>query len=755
MPNIFLFALLAFFALVSPANAQETCQGQIFDSSTGEALAGVVVAFNDSTVATVSNDEGLFTVAFPQDSILLFSRVGYHSFRLPLNSKSTFLNVALKADPFALKDVLVTAFYSQKPQDELSFSLSLLESEDLQQDQEVNIAPALNRLPGVQVQQGAFNTNRLVIRGVGARSLYSTSKIRVYLNDIPLTDGEGQTVLDDIDPSLIERVEVMRGTGSSVYGAALGGTILLKTRQPESQKLELGQRNTLGSYGLWRNLTRLEYAKDNLRLSLAYSRLGSEGYRENSRYQRGSLTALAELRVKSGQALSLFYHYTDTKAFIPSSISDSIFRVNPRAAAANWAEAEGYEDYQSHLIASSLKQNFSPNWQWRSTLFVGLRRAEEPRPFDVLREQQVRLGTRQVLTYRFKIDKYDNKILLGTEYFQEQYNGQRFEPVTSGIGALQLNQAQIRRYSSTFLQANIQPSFSTIINAGLSLNYQQYQLEILQSPYQQSELLFTPLLAPYLGLHHKLSFTWLYAQASRGFAPPALSETLDDNGALNRDLKQENGWNFELGAKGNALKGKLHYQAAAYYMPIRDLLVARRTAEDTFVGINAGKTRQFGVELALDYNILQAQKYFIQLSTNYTWANYRFQDFVDDTQNYSHNQLTGVPEHQFNINLQANYAGFGFNINSDYVGTMPITDDNQLYSQAYMLINAQVYWQKTTNRGSFKLFFNLNNVSDIRYAAMLLVNAPSFGNRPPRYYYPGFAQNYLLGLQFSRALLKF
>ncbi len=93
------------------------------------------------------------------------------------------------------------------------------------------IAFELNRISGVLMQSGTLTTNRIVIRGVGSRSPFGTNKIRAYYGEIPLTDGRGETTIEDIDMSFLGNVDVQKGPNSSLYGAGLGGVILLEDRQ--------------------------------------------------------------------------------------------------------------------------------------------------------------------------------------------------------------------------------------------------------------------------------------------------------------------------------------------------------------------------------------------------------------------------------------------------------------------------------------------------------------------------------------------
>src|SRR6056297_3165886 len=85
---------------------------------------------------------------------------------------------------------------------------------------------ALNLVPGVLMHHGTLNTNRLTIRGIGSRTPYATNKIKAYFGEIPLTSGDGETTLEDLENTSISRIEIIKGPSSSLFGAGLGGVIL-------------------------------------------------------------------------------------------------------------------------------------------------------------------------------------------------------------------------------------------------------------------------------------------------------------------------------------------------------------------------------------------------------------------------------------------------------------------------------------------------------------------------------------------------
>ena len=190
-------------------------------------------------------------------------------------------------------------------------------------------------------------------------------------------------------------------------------------------------------------------------------------------------------------------------------------------------------------------------------------------------------------------------------------------------------------------------------------------------------------------------------------------------------------------------------------MYIDNLLVARRTGDDQFVGVNAGKTRHRGVDLTLSYDLLKEKAASdMHAWLTYGFADYFFKEFIDEENDYSGNELTGTPRHKLNWGLDYNHdSGLYGNLNFLNVSSMPMRDDNSIYSESYSVFNVKLGYQKQlSDLVGFKVFAAINNLFDETYASMLLVNASSFGGRPPRYYYPGLPRNYYGGVKLTFTL---
>ena len=272
------------------------------------------------------------------------------------------------------------------------------------------------------------------------------------------------------------------------------------------------------------------------------------------------------------------------------------------------------------------------------------------------------------------------------------------------------------------------------------------------NPGQSGNFKFKNIVSPKFGISQELSKSIsAFTSISHGFSPISLNETLLPDGQINTNLKPETGWNFEIGTRGVTLNNHLQFNVSVYRLNIKNLLVARRTSEDQFIGVNAGKTQYDGLEIALNYNIYSKKSFKISASTNFTLNNYKFKEFIDGDNDFSNNDLTGVPSEVFNTIIDFNSKiGIYSNLNFQHVGKIPITDNNTLYSDSYNLTNFKIGFKRNLNKKlKMNLFIGLNNIFDKHYASQILINASSFGGNAPRYYYPGNPVNYYSGVNLN------
>ena len=668
----------------------------------------------------------------------------------------------MKKDTIALSVITLIGSPIKNSIQNTAASVSIITTVDINKSDGIILTPVLNKIPGVTMQQGALNTNRITIRGIGARSQYGTNKIKAYFDGIPLTSGEGETTIDDIDLASIEKIEIIKGPNSTSFGSGLGGVIQLFSK--ESPLLEsFGKANlTFGSFGLLQQRLSGGFSDSKTNLFSSYNDLQSDGFRTNSSYKRQSFNLHGKQKISSNGNLSFLGIYTRLKAFIPSSINETDLKNNPEKAASTWAAAKGYESYDKFLLGLGYDHRFSERWSLQTSIFSNFKKAYEPRPFDILEDKTSSVGFRSNVNYKNRFLSLPFELSFGTELLTEKYQYSLFKNLYQskpGNGSVEGEEFsainQNRSYINYFLQMELWLTDKLHLETGVAFNESKYSLEDVFEKNLGGEKMpytFGNIWSPRVGLSYKVSNGKnIFTSVSKGFSVPAVSETLTPEGKINTDLKPEMGVNYEIGFKGNWLGNKLYTEVTFYSTQIKNLLVARRTADDQYVGINAGSSSHKGIEIMLNYKILELNTFQIAPYFSGAVNNFKFKDFLDGDFDYSGNQLTGVPENQFNFGVDLN-TKYGFSINASFrtMGKIPLNDSNTKYSDRYSLLDLKTTYVFTILK-ILKTEFNagINNTLNTKYAANILPNAVGFGNAAPRYFYPGNPVNYYGGFSVT------
>jgi iron complex outermembrane receptor protein len=740
--------------------SQQIFRGKIVASENNLELENVRILQKESKKEVLSNSFGEFSIEGV--GVCIFQRVGYRTKEIELLNQG-YLIVQMEINPSELEEVIVSV--NQIPQKirKATSAINLISTSEINRGTDVNIAPVLNRVPGVYMQSGALNTNKITIRGIGSRNLYGTSKIRAYYGDIPLTSGNGETTIEDFELNAISRLEIEKGA-SSIYGAGLGGTLHLIPKNSYLNQTSAETGITIGSFGLIKGIVNVNHGTEKFGLRAIYSNTHSDGFRANNEYDRQTFTLSSNVFAGEKDDITIIGSYVDLKAFIPSSINEDDYLNNPEKAAFTWSKSQGYEDSQRGILGVSWNHNYIHNLRQITSIYTTFRNGYEPRPFNILDEQSTAFGLRSRLLGETAL--FENKLdwTLGAEFFKDYYGSKTFEnryqdspPGTGSVrGELLSDFEETRSYISFFLETKYHLSEKTTFSFGLNLNQTYFDLEDnfedVGNPDQSGSYDFETMLSPKFGLSHLITNNWsTYINVSHGFSPPTLAETLLPDGLINTDIKPESGWNYELGTRMSFLDNRMHVNGAVYRMAIENLLVARRTGDDQFVGINAGETQHDGVELTINYDWITLDKTSLNSYVSYSLNDFIFEDFVADETDFSGNELTGVPSDVFTAGIDLiSEKGFYGNLNFKYIGEIPMTDANSLYTDSYNLTNVKLGYNFTlAKKVDCNLYFGIDNIFDEHYASQILINARGFGGAAPRHYYPGNPINYYTGIHVN------
>ncbi|MEE4287329.1 MAG: TonB-dependent receptor [Mariniphaga sp.] len=645
-----------------------------------------------------------------------------------------------------IDEVTVTAFRTPYNLLNTPAPINLIVPIQLETGSSLTPVEALNQVPGVLMHHGTLATNRLTIRGIGSRTPYSTNKIKAYFGEIPLTSGDGETTLEDLENTSIQRVEIIKGPSSSLYGAGLGGTILFHPKSVRNDFVRY--QTTIASFNTYKNTLIAGVKQNKLDIYALGSVLNSQGFRENNATNRANLLLHSGYFVSEKVNLDVLVKLTKMKAFIPSSIDLNTFLENPEKAAANWKGIQGYEAYTKGQMGLSM--NILPTQQSKISLaaFGSFREADEPRPFNLLLENSEYLGWRGY--YQRTIDGKSAKVVItsGLEFFRENYDWSTWSNDNPNQ-ALSDNQEK-RSYENLFFQMESNFRDKLFLSAGINGNLTRFNYtDNFQADGDQSgNRSYKPVLSPRIGANYQFSESFsVFGNLSHGFSTPSFEETLLPEGQINPDIKPESGWSIEAGMRAD-LNNRLRATLSYYRIYINNLLVARRTGEDAYVGVNAGKSLHPGLEAEMRWVVLNPGSFpSLILNGNTTLANYHFQDFVDGDNDYSDNLLPGTTKTTWLLAGDFQPAkNIGFRAWHRFTGKMPVNDANSNFTDAYGISNIEFKYTGTGGHLHFEIKAGVQNIFDINYAAMLAVNAPAFGAAQPRYYYPGNPRNYFVSV---------
>ncbi|MCW8850925.1 MAG: TonB-dependent receptor plug domain-containing protein, partial [Melioribacteraceae bacterium] len=210
--------------------------------------------------------------------------------------------------------------------------------------------------------------DKLLLRGIGTRSAFGVRGIKMFLDGIPLTFPDGQSQLNNLDIQNIDKVEIVKGPSSTLYGNSLGGVVFFKSKM-NSEDYYIRPEVSIGSYGY----QRYGLSSGGNILSGNYS-VGSylsksNGFREHSEAKYYGVNLNFKFELFNDFLLSLVSNYYNAPYLLnPSSINKNDSEKNPefvRSSVKNFASGKKIDQFQNGL---SLLYQINNNSKLTSTL---------------------------------------------------------------------------------------------------------------------------------------------------------------------------------------------------------------------------------------------------------------------------------------------------------------------------------------------------------------------------------------------------
>jgi iron complex outermembrane receptor protein len=210
--------------------------------------------------------------------------------------------------------ITVTATRVPAPGFDVPASIDVLSAADLHDDRlGIDLSESLPGVPGVLARnrQNYAQDTQVSIRGFGSRATFGIRGLRLYLDGIPATQPDGQAQMAHFNLASAERLEILRGPFSSLYGNASGGVMQLFTKSGRDAPRFSGG-TAAGSFGTWRanlggggSVGAADYVFD-------FTRFDTEGYREHSAARRESFNGKLDYRFSERSRSTVVLNYFDS-----------------------------------------------------------------------------------------------------------------------------------------------------------------------------------------------------------------------------------------------------------------------------------------------------------------------------------------------------------------------------------------------------------------------------------------------------------
>lgn len=630
-----------------------------------------------------------------------------------------------------LQTVEVKAFEQNRKLWELPAAVVVIGKSQLQRFSNSSLVPVLSSQPGIRMEERSPGSYRLNIRGSSLRAPFGVRNVKVYYNDIPYTTPGGDTYLNQLGFYQISSLEVIKGPGSSLYGAGTGGVLLVNS---DPDRWRRGMRFDLfgGTYKLYNYNVNLRSGSEGFQNTFNFQSQGSDGYRQQSALTRKVLSWDLASRLSNKSRLNAHWFYSDLFYETPGGLNRKEFDSIPYAARPRVGNVPGAISANASMRQKTFfsgihyRYQIAENWEESTSLYGAFTRLRNPGIFNYSWVNEAHTGGRTTLSYR----KPSFSAQLGMELQQGFTTAKTFKNAQGNPDSLRTDDEVNNRQLMGFAQFswNLRPDI--VITGGVSISQLRASVTRLSNvPSSTQQRRYNNEWAPRLALlkkfgqHHSV-----YASIAKGFSPPTTSEILPSSGIIATELEAEKGLNGELGSRGSLGNGRLTYDINIFQFRLRQAIVIRRDSLGRDYFVNAGSTRQQGMETQLNYwwqqgkgKTWSASRFWV----SHTWYRFRYTEFIKGNTNFSGKRLPSVPGQALVAGLDAQLkTGLYARMTYTYTDPIPLNDGNTDWSPATHVVGLRAgYLKKLSEKIQYEFFISGDNLTNTRYSLGFDLNA--------------------------------
>ena len=654
--------------------------------------------------------------------------------------------------------VVITATRAPRPSLEIPASVDRLYADEIREGRpQVNLSESLGRVPGIVVQNRQNYAQDLQIssRGFGARATFGVRGIRLIADGIPATMPDGQGQASTFSLSSAERIEVLRGPFSSLYGNAAGGVIVVDTEDPPRTPV-VGADLMAGKYDTWRAGVRL----GGWNTLLDASRFESDGYREHSAVRRDQLNAKFKLGLTTDTSLTLVgnqLRQPDTQD--PLGLTGTQFQENPRQATPEAITFNTRKTVEQDQLGATLTHRISNDSRVQAMVYGGERWVEQYLAIPPFVQSGARHSGGVVQldrgygggALRFFTGE-TVRLSAGVEHERMKERRRGFLNNNGDAGGLKRDEDDEVVSTDFYAQADWRVTEQWILNGGVRRSRVAFESKDYfvggANPDDSGKRDYSAT-TPVLGaLYRANRTTSVYTNVGRGFETPTFAELAHRNepeSGLNFALNASRSVHAEMGIK-TVVPNLARVNAALFGIETKDEIVVDTNTGGRTTFKNAARTERRGLEFGADTNI--AGPFGAQFAYTLLDATYQ-EGFTSRVQTSTvnvpaGNRLPGVPKSQAFAQLRYRQPAYFSYVETLYRSRVVVDDANSESAGAYAVFNVVAGLVQQGSGWRMSEYVRLDNITDRNYAGSVIVNE---GNR--RFYEPSPRRSMSAGIRAS------
>ena len=636
-------------------------------------------------------------------------------------------------DSIKLKEVIVSITKIKENIKNSPFAISSKNFSKFQTSaKQFYLSEYIESVPGVFISNdnNFAQDSRISIRGFGSRANFGIRGIKLIVDGVPETTPDGQSQIDNLNLEIIEKIEIIKGTSSSLYGNSSAGVIKIQSiSEFDKNFTKLGY--ALGSNNQEKKQAFVGVKSNKTFYTFLVSQTKGKGYRNFGDFKNSNFNFRIKKNISKDSWLSFNFNMVDSPySNDPGGLKIEEVNQDRKQARDRNIQYNTSEEINHYKASLNFNKKINKKLSFSTYAFISNRNFNGKIPvknggaIDLKRKYW---GIGGNFLFKTKL-----KTQIGFDIGNQNDRRKRYNNDTGIIGEQVLDQNE--KFSNLGIYLVNKYNLERLsISSGLRYDMNKIILEdLFFSDGDSSGNITLNSFNPSLGFNYKLNErSRIFINTSSGFETPTLNEFSSSpiGTGFNKNLKSQINMGFELGFSIFNTQKKSNIDVVYFRSITNDEILSyedEKFPNQKFYN-NAGKTERNGIEINGFYTLNRTV-----ISSSYSLGNYVFKEFIENNLNYKDNKIPGIPNDVLTLNIEHKTKNELFlNLTFKNIGDIYTNNSNNIKVDDFNTFNFKIGKEFKLSQSNVYPYLIISNVFDKEYFDNIRINA--FGGR---YYEP-------------------